>query len=163
MKALALPVVVAATVLTGTAAAPAQAATCGTLPASVQGSPNLRAGDRGAAYLWHDAHGWQLGVTHHGTSRMVVTGTITASGAISHLTTVRLERGDAVAVSRDGHTLTFRMANVGHLDGVRFTAECSTRMRVALRVDGHVATPAQVHLGQHRVSPTSVPFTVQRS
>ena len=145
------------------AATPASAAGCGTLPSVVQGTPALRAGQAGLVYLGHDAHGWRLAATHPGSSRQVVTGTITASGAISHLSTLHLERGDAVAVSRDGHTLSFRMSNVGHLDGVRFTSECSTTMRVVARVDGHALTPAQVHLGAHDGRPTSVPFTIKRT
>ena len=162
MKTLALTGLVAAAVLTGTA--PAHAAeSCGTLPAQVQGNPNVQPGSRGVAYLWHDSHGWSLRVTHPGTARAVVTGTLTVTRDISHLQTVRLERGDAVAVSRDGHTLSFRMANVGHLDGVNFTADCSPKMRVNVKVNGVGASTSQVFLGAHRAHPTSVPFTIERS
>ncbi len=139
--------------------APAQAATtCGTLPAQVQGSPGVRPGQAGTTYLWHDAHGWKLRVTHRGTSKAVVAGTITATRDISHLTRVRLEPGDSAVVSRDGHTLAFRFTNVGHLDGVDFTAECSHALRVVVRG----ASTQQVYLGARRVHPTSVPFTIER-
>lgn len=167
MKTLAVTGIIASTVLTSTVLtgiSPADAATgCGSLPGQVQGSPNVQPGSRGVAYLWHDAHGWSLRVTHPGTAKAVVTGTITVTRDISHLQTVRLERGDAVAVSRDGHTLSFRMTNVGHLDGVNFTAECSPQMRVNVRVNGAGASTSQVFLGAHRVHPTSVPFTIERS
>jgi hypothetical protein len=142
--------------------APAQAATCGTLPRAVQGDPVVRAGQAGAAYLFHDAHGWHLRVTHPGTSRMVVSGTITASRGISALHTYRLERGDVVRVV-NGSTLAFRMTNVGRLDGVDFAAECSPAMRVDVAVNGTRATAGQVFLGAHRVHPASVPFTIRRS
>jgi len=117
----------------------------------------------GAAYLWHDSYGWKLRVTHPSGSRMLVTGTIPASRGIGHLRTFHLERGDAVTLSSDGHTLAFRMTNVGHLDGVDFTAECSPTMRVNVRVNGAEAKPTQVWLGAHKVHPTSVPFAIQRS
>ncbi len=143
-------------------APPASAATCGTLPATVQGNPNVKAGQAGAAYLFHDAGGWKLRVTHPGSSRMLVTGTLTATRDISHLAKVHLEPGDAVGISRDGHTLTFRMSNVGHLDGVNFTAECSHALKVNVKVNGYGASTRQVFLGAHRVHPTSVPFTIER-
>jgi hypothetical protein len=142
-----------------TAAAPADAAiSCGTLPGQVQGNPNLKAGQAGTTYLWHDAHGWKLRVTHPGSSRKVVTGTITASRDLGHVTKVQLDRGDAVAVSKDGHTLSFRFTNVGQLDGVDFSAECSKTLRVNIKG----ASTQQVFLGAHRVHPTSVPFAIER-
>ena len=149
-------------------AAPASAATtpatdsCGTLPAAVQGSPPVQAGQTGSVYLFHDAKGWKLRVTHAGSARQVVTGTITATRDISHLSRVRLEKGDRVGISRDGHTLTFRLANYGHLDGVNFTTACSHALKVNVRVNGKAASTQQVHLGAHRVHPTSVPFTIER-
>ncbi|MCU1595403.1 MAG: hypothetical protein JWO12_2795 [Frankiales bacterium] len=153
---------VAASVLA--VAAPATAATdsCGALPASVQGNPNVQAGQTGALYLFHDGNGWNLRVTHPAGSRMVVAGTITATKEISHLTRLHLEKGDAVAISKDGHTLTFRFTNVGHLDGVRFTAECSHALKANVKVDGKGASTTQVFLGARRVHPTSVPFAIER-
>ncbi len=155
-----------ALVLTGLSAsavlgvsAPAQAATtCGSLPAQVQGSPNVRPGQAGTTYLWHDVHGWKLRVTHPGTAKVVVSGTITATRDISHLTRVLLEPGDVATVSPDGHTLAFRFTNVGHVDGVNFTAECSHALRVTVKG----ASTQQIRLGAHRVHPTSVPFTIER-
>lgn len=141
---------------------PAQAATCGALPRAVQGDPLVRAGQAGDAYLWHDTHGWHLRVTHPGSARVIVSGTITASRGVTNVRPYRLERGDVVKVS-NGTSLAFRMTDYGHLDGVDFTAECSPTMRVSVRVNGSVASTRQVFLGAHRVHPTSVPFTIQRS
>ena len=162
LKSLVIGGVAAATLAAPVAVTPAEAATCGTLPRVVQGDPAVRAGQAGAAYLFHDARGWHLRVTHPGSSKVLVTGTITASSGISRLRTFHLERGDAVRVV-DGNTLSFRMTNVGHLDGVDFSAECSRTMRVSVRVNGTAASPRQVWLGAHRVHPTSVPFAIQRS
>jgi hypothetical protein len=102
-------------------------------------------------------------VTHPGTAKVVVSGTITATRDISHLTRVRLEPGDVAAVSPDGHTLTFRFTNFGHLDGVDFTAECSHALRVAVKgASTQQIRTKQIRLGAHRVHPTSVPFTIER-
>lgn len=157
LRALAVTSAVAAAAVLS-AGSPAQATTCGTLPAPVQGSPSVRGGQAGTTYLWHDGHGWHLRVTHPGSARVVVAGTLTASSGFRDLARVHLERGDAVALSRDGRTLAFRMANVGHLDGFDVRAECSRTVRVALRG----ASTQQVFLGAHRAHPTSVPFTVER-
>ena len=141
---------------------PAAAADCGRLPAVVQGDPQVKPGQAAAAYLYHGTHGWSLRVTHPSKQRMVVTGTLRASAGISHYRTVRLERGDAVAESRDGRTLSFRVSNYGGLDGFDFQAECSTRLTVSLAVNGAQASTTQVHLGKGRAHPTSVPFVVER-
>ena len=162
LKSLVIGAVAAGALAAPGAVTPADAATCGTLPRAVQGDPVVRAGQAGFAYLYHDTHGWHLRVTHPGTAKAVVSGTITASNGISRLHTYRLEGGDVVRIS-NGTTLSFRMTNVGHLDGVDFSAECSRTMRVNVKVNGVEATPHQVFLGAHRVHPTSVPFTVQRS
>lgn len=160
LKSLVTAGVCAASVLT--VATPASAAGCGTLPAAVQGNPNVKAGQAGVAYLFHDSQGWHVRVTHPGGSKVLVTGSITATRDISHVRATHLERGDAISVSKDGHTLSFRMTNVGHLDGVDFTAECSHALRVNVKVNGAGASTKQVFLGARRVHPTSVPFTIER-
>lgn len=150
----------AASILAFAAPASAATASCGSLPAAVQGNPSVKAGQAGALYLFHDSKGWNLRVTHPAGSRMAVTGTIVATQDISHLTKLHLEKGDAVSVS--GHTLSFRLTNIGHLDGVGFTAECSHALKVTARVNGKGASTTQVFLGAHRVHPTSVPFAIER-
>lgn len=162
LKTLVASGVCAAAVLT--VSAPAQAATtsCGTLPAQVQGNPTVKGGQAGAVYLFHDAAGWKVRVTHASTKSSVITGTIATSGQISHLATFHLEKGDAVRLSDGGHTLRFRMTNVGHLDGFGFTAECSKTLKMNVSVDGKGASTKAVWLGGHRVHPTSVPFAIER-
>src|SRR5262245_62175678 len=67
-----------------TAAAAAAACTDGHWPASVQGVPTLfHAGGSAGDYVWHDATGWHLRVTHRGASRVVFSGRITASAPIT--------------------------------------------------------------------------------
>jgi len=54
--------------------------TDGRWPASVQGVPTLfHAGAAAGDYIWHDATGWHLRVTHRGTGRVVFSGRIVSS------------------------------------------------------------------------------------
>ena len=140
----------------------ADAADCGRLPAVVQGNPLVQAQDRGVAYLYHGTNGWGFRVTHASHSKITVTSTINASSGISHYRTYRLERGYAVAESADGKLMSFRLTNVGGLDGFDFRAECSQQLTVNVKVDGTQLPTNRVYLGKNRVHPTSVPFTIER-
>ena len=150
-------------------ASPAQAAEnttgcpTGALPGVVLGSPGVKAQQAQGVYLWHGAHGYSLRVTHPGKARVVVSGVITVSRDVSAVRRVALERSDSVTRSNHGHTLAFRFTNYGGVDGIDFGAECSRTVHVALRIAGRAATPGQVFLGEHRASPTSVPFTIERA
>ena len=153
----------ASAVATAPTASAATGCSTGSLPSSVLGNPVVHAGDAAAVYVWHDSHGWHLRATHPGTARAVISGSITASRDISSLRRVALESADVLRLSNHNKTLSFRFVNVGHVDGFDFTASCAKSARFGFRVNGAAATPEQVHLGAHRVSPTSVPFTVERS
>ena len=150
-------------------AGPAQAAEIrsgcltGALPGVVLGNPGLKTQQALGVYLWHGAHGYSLRVTHPGKARVVVSGVITVSRDVSAVRRVALERVDRVTRSNHGRTLAFRFTDYGGVDGIDFGAECSTTVRLALQIAGRSATPAQVFLGQHRASPTSVPFTIERA
>lgn len=152
----------AAGLVTAPAASAATGCSTGSLPSSVLGNPIVHAGDQAAVYLWHDSHGWHLRATHPGSARTVISGSVTASRDISSLRRVALESADVLKLSNHNKTLSFRFVNVGRIDGFDFTASCAKTARFGFRVNGAAATPAQVHLGAHRVSPTSVPFTVER-
>ena len=150
-------------------ASPAQAAettpgcATGALPGVVIGSPGVQAQQAQGVYLWHGAHGYSLRVTHPGKARVVVSGVITVSRDVSAVRRVALEPADRVTRSNHGRTLAFRFTNYGGVDGIDFGAECSRTVHVALQIAGRSATPGQVFLGQHRASPTSVPFTIERA
>jgi hypothetical protein len=150
-------------VMTAPAASAATGCTTGALPSSVVGNPLVRAGDPAAVYLWHDSHGYHVRATHPGSARVVISGSITASRDIASLRRVALESADVLRLSNHNRTLSFRFVNAGRIDGFDFTASCARTARFAFRVGASTATPRQVHLGAHRVSPTSVPFTVERT
>jgi hypothetical protein len=140
-----------------------QGCATGALPQAVLGTPTLKAGDARGVYLWHDAGGYRLRLTHPGTARVTFTGTITAGADISNLVPVHLEKGDKVHLGKHNRTLTFRFSNTGGLDGLNFTTECSKRVHVTVGINGHQASPLRVYLGAHGHHPTSVPFTIDRA
>lgn len=151
-----------------TTTAPANAnatATCDAGPWAdrIQGAPlGFTAGDRGGDYLWHDAHGMHLRVTHRTSSRDVYTGTITTSTAM-RIDPVKLEKGDVARLSADHRTLVFAFSNYGHIDGVDFHADCATSLTVSHLNVGNLRLPAsRVYLGVTRTHPAQVPFTVHR-
>lgn len=146
---------------TGTAGSTSTGCPTGNLPGYLAGAPAVKGGDPAGFYIWHTSTGWRLVVTHPGSSRVVFTGTVTATAPISYRP-IRLERGDLVRLSADHRTLAFRFTDYGHLDGVALDAHCAKYVRFALDIDGHRASPARVYLGSREVRPTSNPFVVER-
>lgn len=159
--------VLAGTALVSTAGTASAATTSGCdtgqLPPVVLGDPGVQAHQAPAVYLFHTNGHYSLRVTHPGTSTMVVSGVITTSRALDGLHRVGLERRDTVRNGTDGRSVSFRLVNHGFVDGFNFTASCSRAVHVVLRIGSAAATPAQVHLGAGRTSPTSVPFTIERA
>lgn len=156
------------------AAAPAAGTTspasCGAdshWPAYVQGRPDgFDAHDNGV-YLWHEAEGgWALRVSHPllpgGANDVTFTGRIASQGVIGHVQRVRDERGDRVAVSPNGHVLTFRFDNHGWVDGVDFTTTCTPALVVGLQADGARIEPRFIHLGDRKAHPGVDPFRIRR-
>ena len=159
-------VAVSGTVLAGLlapATADAATATCGTLPTWVQGRPaGVHAQAPAGDYLWHDAYGWHLRVTHRGTARMVFTGVITASEPM-RVRLVKDERREAVALSADRARLTFHLVNYGAIDGFDLADGCASTMRVGLVVN-RLRTPlSRIVVGAHSAHPGGNPFVIERS
>jgi len=135
----------------------------GSLPAVVQGQPaGLHAGAAAGDYVWHDADGWHVAVTHANSKRLVFSGTIRATKPMTYAR-VRDERNDKVTLSSDKLTLTFRFTNFGHIDGVDIGADCARVLRFAFRADGASVPRTHVYLGSHGRHPTSDPFAVERA
>jgi hypothetical protein len=132
--------------------------------ARVQGRPaGFAGGDRAGDYLWHDAAGFHLRVTHRGDRRDVFTGVITADRQLA-LRPVRLEGRDAVALSADRRTLSYRFYDYGHIDGADFGTDCATRLVVGdLRLDGRRLGTGRVYLGRTQAHPAQLPFTLTRT
>ncbi len=157
----------AATASSGSSPSTVKATSCnddadGHWPLAVQGRPGgLDAGDRGAAYTWHDRDGWHVRVTHAGTLERDATGIIHTSGELSGQRVLD-ERADKVWVSRDHHTLAFRFHNYGRLDGVDFHTRCAPQVSFGYASDGHRLATDRVYLGLTKRHPGTDPFTIPR-
>ena len=132
----------------------------GRWPASVQGQPVvLTAGARAGDYLWHDANGWHLRVTHPGTTSRVFSGRIVANAALS-VAPFRLESGDHFALSADHKTLTYRFVNHGRIDGLDFRTACASRLRIAGNAAGTPLPTGRIWLGRAGHHPLQNPFVI---
>ncbi len=142
--------------------AAADNATCasGHWPGWVDGRPagGHAQGPQGV-YLWHDAAGWHLRVTHRGTAQQVFEVKISAPSGLYGVERLT-ERGDVLV--NDGTTLLMRFTNYGGLDGIDFRVRCGPGITVNAKVDGAQASPTRVFLGRFSAHPTSVPFAIER-
>jgi len=136
--------------------------TDGRWPLAVQGVPTLwHAGAAAGDYLWHDANGWHLRVTHRGTTRFVFTGRIVSSAPMT-ATPVRLERGDWITLSADRLTLTYRFANYGGIDGINFRTDCARSLRIAGLMNGLRLPIGRIWIGHGNRHPLENPFVITR-
>jgi hypothetical protein len=139
----------------------ATACTGGAWPLSVQGMPAVRAGSAAGDYIWHDATGWHLRVTHASTVGYVFSGTIRANRPL-HVTGYRLETGDKFTVSADRLSVTYRFVNHGRLDGLNFTTACATRLAMGGRLNGAVLPVRRIWIGHNGRHPLQNPFAILR-
>ena len=133
----------------------------GAWPLSVQGMPAVHAGSAAGDYLWHDATGWHLRVTHVSTVGFVFSGTIRANRPL-HVTGYRLESGDHFTLGSDHLSVTYRFVNHGRLDGLNFTTECATRLAVGGRMNGAVLPVRRIWIGRAGRHPLQNPFVILR-
>jgi hypothetical protein len=147
-----------------TAPAATTAAVCqdGRWPVSVQGVPTLfHAGAAAGDYIWHDATGWHLRVTHRGTGRVVFSGRIVSSAPM-RAAPVRLEGGDLFALSADRLTLTYRFINHGAVDGLNFQTACARRLTFSGSMAGVKLPISRIWTGRGNHHPLQNPFSVTR-
>jgi hypothetical protein len=129
----------------------------------IEGAPaDFESGARGGDYLWHNASGFHLRVTHKNDNRVVYTGQVTSPTPM-RIDPVKLEKGDIAQLSADHRTLTFVFADYGHIDGVDFHTDCAAHITVTNLNAGNSRLSAdRVYLGEHKIHPGQVPFTVHR-
>ena len=135
---------------------------CAALPSYVEGRPaHLHVLGATGDYLWHDNNGWHLRVTHRTKTRMVFRGVITVSAPMT-FHRVRDEQRDKVTLVNDGKTLVFRFVNHGGIDGVDFTDNCASTMKLALGLNGHRLGVNRIYIGAHSARPPHDPFVISR-
>jgi len=145
-----------------TTATTATTCTDGHWPAAVQGVPTLfHAGAPAGDYIWHDAYGWHLRVTHRGTTRAVFSGRIVSSAPMT-ARPVRLEGSDFIALSADRLTLTYRFTNYGAVDGLNFRTDCARRLTFAGSLNGTKLPISRIWVGRANHHPLQNPFVVTR-
>ena len=137
------------------------ACTGGHWPARVQGAPAVHAGSAAGDYVWHDATGWHLRVTHASTTTFLFTGTIRANKPL-HVHGYKLETEDHFTVSADGLSVTYRFVNHGGLDGLDFTTECATRLSVGAKMNGALLGVRRIWVGKAGAHPLQNPFVILR-
>ena len=146
------------------ASAVSTAAICtdGRWPLAVQGVPTLwHAGARAGDYIWHDAYGWHLRVTHSTSTRAVFTGRIVSTAPMT-ATAIRLEGGDTMALSADKLTLTYRFYNYGRVDGIDFKTACARRVTFFGSLNGAKLPISRIWIGRGNHHPLQNPFTITR-
>jgi hypothetical protein len=138
------------------------AACTGHWPASVQGVPvQWRAGARAGDYIWHDANGWHLRVTHVGSRLAVFSGRIVSEAPMS-VSGAFLEGRDSFALSADKKVLTYRFANYGHIDGLNIRTECAAWIKFGGALSGTKLPVGRIWIGRAGVHPLQNPFVVRR-
>ncbi|HEX5825272.1 MAG TPA: hypothetical protein VFY18_12510 [Candidatus Limnocylindrales bacterium] len=136
--------------------------TDGRWPLAVQGVPTLfHAGAQAGDYIWHDANGWHLRVTHVGSTRAVFTGRIVSSAPMT-ARAIRLEGGDTMALSADRLTLTYRFYNYGAVDGIDFKTACARRLAFSGSLNGAKLPVGRIWIGHGNHHPLQNPFAITR-
>ena len=147
---------------TPTAVTAEPACTNGHWPASVQGRPTaLHAGGPAGDYIWHDAAGWHLRVTHANTLQRVFTGRIVASAPMA-FTPYRNEGADSISLSADKLTITYKFYNYGRLDGLDFTTACARRVAFGGSMACAKLRIGRIWVGSHNRHPLQNPFAILR-
>ena len=88
---------------------------------------------------------------------------MTGGGTFAKVTPVRLEPGDALAVSKNARTISFLFTNYGYIDGLNFVTHCMPSMRLAFQSDGTTVAPGKITIGHAGTHPATDPFTISRT
>ena len=150
---------------TGATTSVTTATTCdeGRWPASAQGQPlTFHSGARAGDYLWHNGTGWHLRFTHPGSKRVGFSGTVVSNKPLT-VTGYRLERGDTFTLSADKLTLTYHVANYGHIDGLDFRTACATHLRIKGSMSGAKLPIGRIWIGRAGHHPLQNPFVILRN
>ena len=132
-------------------------------PTTVNGQPpSFEAGAPGGVYLWHDATGWHLRVTHKNANEKTFRGAIHVNQGTIRFDRVLDELGDKAHLSANGKTLTFSFKNYGHVDGLDFRTACSPRITFGFTVNGHKLAKNRIFIGSTEWHPAHNPFRIVR-
>ncbi len=131
-------------------------------PFASAGFPNVTAGGPEGYYVGQ-SNGWfTLYVTHPVGSKVIFSGTVTATdGLILDLSSVKDEGDDSVTLVGSSK-LEFSMDNGGDLDGFTFYAGCGSAITFQLSIAGTAASSSQIFLGATGRNPALNPVVLVR-
>jgi hypothetical protein len=147
---------------TGRAGAEDRACATGSWPTVVRGQPDaLLDADETGAYVWTDADGWHVRVTHSGTARRLFRGSVETT---RELVAVSRAAGsnNQVRFTKDRTRTRFDLVSFGGIDGIDFQVGCSSGFLFRMTLDGTNLTAAQVFLGTNAENPPSMPVRIER-
>ena len=100
-------------------------------------------------------------LTHDNAGSHEYTGKLTTTGTIEVVDLVRPEKDDSVAVSADGHTVSFKFSTQEGVDGAVLRVTGAEKVQLTLDTDGQLTPVARIHLGSKGRSPKTNPFDIR--
>jgi hypothetical protein len=128
----------------------------------VEGRPDsFHPGAHRGYYFWHDDSGLHLGTTDVEQTHLY-TARLETDGELRNVELVRPEDDDRADIVGGGHVLEIRFVTKEGIDGVNFNIDGGSRLRLALRIDGQLASDDEIFLGEDGSHPASNPFVEWR-
>ncbi|MCC6237144.1 MAG: hypothetical protein IT299_06185 [Dehalococcoidia bacterium] len=112
-------------------------------------------------YIGRSADGGIHLRSHGPHARHHFTAVLRTDGTFVDVEGVRLERGDAVRVSDDGHTLRYDVYTFDGLDGVDFRVEGGEVLAFHLELNGRLIDTDRIYLGAADAHPAHNPFRIR--
>ncbi len=130
---------------------------------SVQGvDPEAERDGRPVGYYIGRAEDGGIRIRSHGpNARHHFTAVLRTDGAFVDVEAVRLERGDSVRVSDDGHTLRYDVHTFDGLDGVDFRVAGGDVVTFRLELNDRLIDTDRIYLGAADVHPAHNPFRIR--
>jgi hypothetical protein len=125
------------------------------------GSPDLNHDSPTGYYIWHTDDGFHVR-THGPNARHDFDARLHTDGTFEDVDVVRLESRDGVEVLDGGHQLVIHFNTFDATDGVNFRIDGGERLRLALRLDGHLIDTDRIFLGHSGAHPERNPFVLRR-
>lgn len=128
----------------------------------IEGKPaNIEAGAEGGYYFWHDGQGLHLWVTDPENIDSHYTGTIATDGTYSSVNLEQPEGDDSYQQVGAGE-LQFNLHTQSGIDGLDFTIDGGSYVRLDLYRDGNLTRTDHIWLGANSVNPEHNPLEAQR-
>lgn len=147
-------------VLLGGAIAPVSADEPANAPESAQGvSADADRDDAPMGYYIGRAGDGGIALRTHGpNARHHFTAVLRTDGEFVDVESVRFERGDALRISDDGHTLRYDVHSFDGIDGVNFKVRDGDVVTFRLELNDELISTDHIFLGRDGLHPAHNPF-----